>query len=329
MSMPALPEDLGGRLPSESERAAANQLTELLAALTANNAKLRVVVDETRKPTEIILTPGLSNMLMGLLRHVGRGDAVDLVPLPQMLSTQQAADILNVSRPFLISLLEKGSIEFTSVGRHRRIKAEHLFEYRRKLEERRSGALSELAVADGECVQVLHANPCTRFIDASPYPVRDRHRLFSQTASEHDTGRAVAAIRKMRDYFDRPKKTASATSLGSGGSGTNRERRCVASARSLALVKEILPQTDLGLIEREVDVAVALPTTHRRRQVGPIRHEDDVVSGSSALDVSEQLGTYPTEMAHKSIRAAHFTRYSWVARLQWERLLNCGRSTRK
>lgn len=150
MTMPAFAQELGGRLPSDGERAAANQLRKLLAAQSAGDAKLRVVDEETRQPTEITLTPGLSNLLMELLRHVGRGDAVTLVPVSQMLTTQQAADILNVSRPFLISLLEKGDIEFTSVGRHRRIKAEHLFEYKRKRDERRSGALSDLAAEDAE-----------------------------------------------------------------------------------------------------------------------------------------------------------------------------------
>jgi excisionase family DNA binding protein len=65
----------------------------------------------------------------GRVGAVGKDHAVTLVPVHEMLSTQQAADILNVSRPFLISLLEKGDIPHTTVGRHRRIKAEHLFDY--------------------------------------------------------------------------------------------------------------------------------------------------------------------------------------------------------
>jgi excisionase family DNA binding protein len=84
---------------------------------------------EAAKPTEVILSPALSDLLIELLRHAGNGDAVTIVPVTQMLTTQQAADILNVSRPFLISIIEKGELEFTPVGRHRRIKAEHLFEY--------------------------------------------------------------------------------------------------------------------------------------------------------------------------------------------------------
>jgi excisionase family DNA binding protein len=149
MTIPAYAEELGGRLPSADEKAAANQLRKILAAQMADGAKLRLRGDD-RKPLEITLTPGLSNLLMELLRHVGRGDAVTLVPVSQMLTTQQAADILNVSRPFLISLLDKGEVKHTLVGRHRRIKAEHLFAYKRARDEKRSGALSELAELDAE-----------------------------------------------------------------------------------------------------------------------------------------------------------------------------------
>ena len=150
MTMPAYAYELGGRLPSEGERAAANQLRTLLAAQAAGDMKLRVLDEDTRQPTEVTLTPGLSSLLMELLRHVGRGDAVTLVPVSQMLTTQQAADILNVSRPFLIALLEKGEIAFTTVGRHRRIKAENLFDYKRQRDEQRGEALSALAAADAE-----------------------------------------------------------------------------------------------------------------------------------------------------------------------------------
>jgi len=147
--MSASLEDLGIRLPSTDEQAAANEFRKILAAQIADGAKLRLR-NEDSKPLEIALTPGLSKLLMELLRHVGRGDAVTLVPMSQMLTTQQAADIMNVSRPFLISLLERGEIAHTLVGRHRRIKAEQLFAYKRARDQKRSDALSELAASDAE-----------------------------------------------------------------------------------------------------------------------------------------------------------------------------------
>ncbi len=149
MTMPAFAEGLGGRLPSDSEKAAANHLRKILAAHATGDTKLRVLDEET-KAAEITLSPALSNLLMELLRHVGRGDAVTLVPVSQMLTTQQAADILNVSRPFLIALLDKGEIEHSLVGRHRRIKADRLFAYKQARDKKRSDALSDLAELDAE-----------------------------------------------------------------------------------------------------------------------------------------------------------------------------------
>jgi excisionase family DNA binding protein len=149
MTIPAYAEAFDGRLPSVDERAAANQLRQVIAVHAASDTKLRVL-DDGKKPTEITLTPGLSQILMELLRHIGSGEAVTLVPVGEMLTTQQAADILNVSRPFLISLLEKGEIPHALVGRHRRVKAEDLFAYKQKRDAKRSEALSDLAAADAE-----------------------------------------------------------------------------------------------------------------------------------------------------------------------------------
>jgi excisionase family DNA binding protein len=149
MTLPAFAQELGDRLPSDSERSAANQLRKVLAAQATGDDKLRLMDDE-KKSVEITLGPALTALLMELLRHIGSGDAVTLVPHSQMLTTQQAADILNVSRPFLISLLERGEIEHILVGRHRRVRAEHLFAYKRQRNRRRAEALTDLAKADAE-----------------------------------------------------------------------------------------------------------------------------------------------------------------------------------
>ncbi|WP_267424331.1 helix-turn-helix domain-containing protein [Methylobacterium sp. GC_Met_2] len=149
MTMPASAKGLGGRLPSDLERETANQLRSLLALQASGEANLRVL-DDDGKVVDVTLAPAVSKLLMEVLHPIGRGDAVTLVPVSQMLTTQQAADILNVSRPFLISILKKGEIPFDPVGRHRRIRAEDLFAYKAARDKRRNEALSELAALDGE-----------------------------------------------------------------------------------------------------------------------------------------------------------------------------------
>jgi len=151
MTIPAHAEGFGGRLPSAGEKAAANQLRKILAAHTNGETKISVL-DDDRKPSEVVLSPTLSHLLMELLRYVSSGDAVTIVPFGQMLTTQQAADILNVSRLYLISLLNQGAIDFEHVGRHRRIKAQNLFAYKKARDIRRSDALSELASMDAEYI---------------------------------------------------------------------------------------------------------------------------------------------------------------------------------
>lgn len=106
-------------------------------------------MDDDGKVVDVTLAPAVSKLLMEVLHPPGRGDAVTLVPVSQMLTTQQAADILNVSRPFLISILKKGRSSSTQ-SRHRRIRAEDLFAYKAARDKRRNEALSELAALDGE-----------------------------------------------------------------------------------------------------------------------------------------------------------------------------------
>ena len=151
MTLPAFAEPFGDRLPSADERAAANQLRQILASQAAGDGRRSLrVLGEDNKAAEVVLAPAISQLLMELLRHIGSGDAVTLVPVSQMLTTQQAADILNVSRPYLVSQLDRGEIEHHMVGRHRRIKAEHLFAYKKRRDAERAEALAELAAGDAE-----------------------------------------------------------------------------------------------------------------------------------------------------------------------------------
>lgn len=148
MTLPANALPFGNRLPSADDRQIANQLRRILASQKDGAAKLRVPDPKTRKPVEITLTPAMSDLFLELLRHIGSGDAVTLVPIQQMLTTQQAADLLNMSRPYLIKLIEKGDIPHSMVGRHRRLKAEDVFAYKITRDKIRSRAMDEL-IADG------------------------------------------------------------------------------------------------------------------------------------------------------------------------------------
>ncbi|MEM1262831.1 MAG: helix-turn-helix domain-containing protein [Pseudomonadota bacterium] len=154
MTMPAsYAEKIGDRLPSPGEREAANHLRRILAAHASPTDENRLkIVDPAGTTTEICLAPALSDLLIELLRYVGKGDAVTLVPVTQKLTTQQAADILNVSRPYFVGLLEKGEIPFDLVGRHRRVKADDLFEYKNTRDNKRAKALEELAQNDADYI---------------------------------------------------------------------------------------------------------------------------------------------------------------------------------
>jgi len=94
---------------------------------------------------QIPLPPSLFLVLKRIVSHLTHGRAVTIVPINKEVTTQEAADILNVSRPYLVKLLEQGDIPFIKVGAHRRIRLEDLMEYKERRDAERKKAIAEMA----------------------------------------------------------------------------------------------------------------------------------------------------------------------------------------
>ena len=130
------PED--ALLAQESSR----RLTRLLGA--KGSVRLRVQPDEEGEET-VSIPLSAFRLLTDVLAEMAKGNAMALMPVHAELTTQQAADLINVSRPFLIEQLEKGVIPFRKVGKHRRVQFQDLMAYKQTMDRNRLGALDELA----------------------------------------------------------------------------------------------------------------------------------------------------------------------------------------
>lgn len=130
--------------PTDAEAALAEEGARQLEHLADKKVhSLKLVVDD-QTGEAVVLPPTLFRLVLDVLSHMARGDAITLVPVHAELTTQQAADLLGVSRPFLIKLLEKGELAHRKVGRHRRVRFMDLVEYRNKVGARRQESLDEL-----------------------------------------------------------------------------------------------------------------------------------------------------------------------------------------
>ena len=137
--------DFDDLLPSEQESAQARESSRVLSTYACRTEPLQIEVKGNKRREVVSLPAGAVRLLLDLLTEMAEGNAVTLMPMHAELTTQQAADILNVSRPYLVKLLDAGMIGHRKVGTHRRVLLRDLLGYKRQVDRERMSALDELA----------------------------------------------------------------------------------------------------------------------------------------------------------------------------------------
>jgi excisionase family DNA binding protein len=133
--------------PSDQDAVLAREVSRALEG--AGDTALRLQVAEAgRELTTFDLPPSVSRLLMDILKETAAGHAVSVVPLEAEVTTQQAADLLNVSRPYLVGMIEKGTLPARMVGNQRRLPLKDVLAYKAENRAKRRETLQELAALD-------------------------------------------------------------------------------------------------------------------------------------------------------------------------------------
>jgi excisionase family DNA binding protein len=139
----------GPVLPTEQEAKLAATARQVLAR--RDGEALQLQVKPTGQETVALdLPPVVTRLILDALKETAAGHAVALVPVEAEITTQQAADLLNVSRPFLIGLIDTGALPVRMVGNQRRIPLQDLLDYKADIYAKRREALRELVAYDQE-----------------------------------------------------------------------------------------------------------------------------------------------------------------------------------
>lgn len=135
LNIDQLPDHQSAQLARES----AAEVTRLLGELPAHERAHLKMGD-----TDLIVPRHAIELLRNVLAEMAQGNAVSILPVHAELTTQEAADLLNVSRPHLIKLLQSGVLPFSKVGTHRRINLKDLLTYKQRRDDENNTAMQAL-----------------------------------------------------------------------------------------------------------------------------------------------------------------------------------------
>lgn len=136
--------------PSKEEQKVAmesyNALAEVLDQLHTKNPEIEI--EETQEKIRIPLKA--LKLLATILKVTSQGKHISIIPVATEMTTQAAAELLGCSRPHLVKLLEEGKIEFTKIGKHRRVKYEDVIAYKKRMKAKQEKLLIKIMAADEE-----------------------------------------------------------------------------------------------------------------------------------------------------------------------------------
>lgn len=133
-------------------------LDRLLALLSQDEAPSTTLTGPDGE--ELVLPPEVFEVLRDVVTAMSQGQAVTVAPVHQRLTTQEAADLLGVSRPTFVKLLEDGKIPYEQPGRHRRVLLSEVLAYRQRRSVRAREALDRMVeIADESGMYELAATP--------------------------------------------------------------------------------------------------------------------------------------------------------------------------
>lgn len=138
------------RKPSKLDQKVASQSYRALASVIEqiNSEQPEIEIEETNDKIKIPLSA--LKLLGDILKAMGQGKLISIVPIATEVTTQAAAEFLGCSRPHLVKLLEEGKIPFTKVGKHRRIKFDDIMKYKNQMKEQQKQNIIDIMNFDEE-----------------------------------------------------------------------------------------------------------------------------------------------------------------------------------
>ncbi|MGO2147929.1 excisionase family DNA-binding protein [Halomonas sp.] len=141
---------LASQLPNAEEAALAKLSSRELAAYIETKAPTQkvAVINKDGETHQVEVPASALRLLVDILTELGDGNMVKLIPVHAEMTTQEAADVMNMSRPSFIKLLDEQRVPFHRVGNRRKVKYSDVMAYKQQLDQKRLESLAELARLD-------------------------------------------------------------------------------------------------------------------------------------------------------------------------------------